>query len=333
MRFSVIVPCYNSKNTISNALNSIKCQTYVDFEVIIVDDGSTDETADVCKGFARKDDRFKYIYQENKGVSAARNLGIEYAKGDFLVFLDSDDIYSREYLSTFDALIKSYHDFNNFWAEYLEVKSTDHGINCESKYESSYFSTLDRSDISPLPALWNKAFRTSIVREHNIKMRENLSLGEDFIFNYEYLDAAGTRIAHSDAQIYYYTKSNNDSLDSKYRNNLLEIFQTIESVMYKYLIKWKFDEKKLQQYYEYVFYNRIKVLYNTYRPECTLTKREKIKYNNSILHSKDFNNAFKKINCYINPFYKIAYKIGSWRLISLLDKLVIIKKHIKRQTL
>ncbi len=326
MKFSIIVPCYNSELTVATSLHSIKCQTYNDFEVIIIDDGSTDDTGNICKKFASKDHRFKYFYQENKGVSAARNKGINSSQGDFILFLDSDDSYAPEYLSTFNDIINSYNDFNNFWVGYHEVENNNTKTACCASENKLHISKSDRNNSLILPALWNKAFRKSIVDKYNIRMYENLSLGEDFVFNYEYLDVAGLEIAHTDAQVYYYTKSSNDSLDSKYRSDLLEIFKTLESVMYKYFIKWDFNEIQLQRYYEYVFYNRIKVLYNTYRPECSLGRKDKLKFNRKVLRSNEFIEALYKIDCYINPFYKLAYKIGSWRLIQLLDKLVKFKK-------
>ena len=89
---SVIIPTYNREKFLPYALGSVKNQTYKDWELIIVDDGSTDNTEKVCKEFAKTIDQpVKYIYQENQGVAGARNTGLKHAQGEFIAFLDSDD--------------------------------------------------------------------------------------------------------------------------------------------------------------------------------------------------------------------------------------------------
>lgn len=93
---SVIIPAYNRANYVTKAIDSVLAQTYTDYEIIVVDDGSTDNTKDVLQPYM---DRINYIYQENRGVSAARNTGIQVASGNWMAFLDSDDIWLPEKLS------------------------------------------------------------------------------------------------------------------------------------------------------------------------------------------------------------------------------------------
>ena len=106
LKFSIILPTYNRAEMIQNAINSVLKQTYKDWELIIVDDGSTDKTKDVIDKFIEKDNRVKYLYQKNQERSAARNNGIKEAKGDWICFLDSDDIYHVNHLEEFKNLIK-----------------------------------------------------------------------------------------------------------------------------------------------------------------------------------------------------------------------------------
>ena len=94
---SVIIPTYNRAHLVGRAIKSVLNQTYRDFEIIVVDDGSTDNTKDIIKEFQKKDKRIKYIpYEKNKGGSAARNTGIKAAKGEYIAFLDSDDEWAYE---------------------------------------------------------------------------------------------------------------------------------------------------------------------------------------------------------------------------------------------
>lgn len=95
---TIVIPVFNGENTLSYSLNSLLNQTYKNFEAIIVDDGSIDNTSDIAKKYSFDDRRFKYHYQENAGVSMARNKGIELSSGDFICFLDSDDYFDNTYL-------------------------------------------------------------------------------------------------------------------------------------------------------------------------------------------------------------------------------------------
>jgi glycosyltransferase involved in cell wall biosynthesis len=109
-KVSVIVPCYNYANFISQTLNSVRQQTYQDWECIVVDDGSTDNSKDIIFSYTSRDPRFVYVYQENRGLSAARNTGIKEAKGDFLQFLDADDLIESRKLELQVLYLKEHPD-------------------------------------------------------------------------------------------------------------------------------------------------------------------------------------------------------------------------------
>lgn len=107
MQFSIIIPTYNRAELIQPTLDSVLSQTYEGWECIVVDDGSTDHTAELIRSYTEKDERFRYIYQENAERSAARNNGIRNAKGEWICFLDSDDLYQENYLMELTTFIKS----------------------------------------------------------------------------------------------------------------------------------------------------------------------------------------------------------------------------------
>ena len=98
MRVSIIVPVYNTAQYLSACLDSILAQTFDDFELLLVDDGSTDDSPAICDGYKAKDDRVRVFHRRNGGVSAARNLGVEQAKGDWICYVDSDDEVKPDYL-------------------------------------------------------------------------------------------------------------------------------------------------------------------------------------------------------------------------------------------
>ncbi len=106
--FSVVIPTYNRAKSIEEAVRSVLDQTFRDFELIVIDDGSTDNTSEILKPITEEDKRLKYVYQENAERSAARNHGIELSKGEYICFLDSDDIYLLEHLEMFHKTIESH---------------------------------------------------------------------------------------------------------------------------------------------------------------------------------------------------------------------------------
>ena len=98
---SIIIPVYNEEKQISHCLDSIQCQEYKNYEVIIVDDESIDKTGEICDSYAKKDKRFKVIHEANGGVSVARNKGIDVATGKLLMFVDSDDFIKPDFINNY----------------------------------------------------------------------------------------------------------------------------------------------------------------------------------------------------------------------------------------
>jgi len=122
---SVIVPCYNQGNFLAEALESLLAQTYPHWECQIIDDGSTDNTKTVAQGYVDMDSRFKYTYQENKGLSAARNLGLKIASGDYIQFLDADDLIAPEKFETQLAVFRENKVVDIVYSEYLCFDHSD----------------------------------------------------------------------------------------------------------------------------------------------------------------------------------------------------------------
>ncbi|MBO5870954.1 MAG: glycosyltransferase family 2 protein [Clostridia bacterium] len=335
MKFSVILPAFNAENTIRKTLLSLIGQTHQNFEVIIIDDGSTDNTRLICEEFTSSDNRFVYIFQPNSGVSKARNNGIEHANGDYLAFIDSDDAYHPDYLSEFVRLIDGNPECDNFWCEYNTIISTETTQSYLNEHTDNTVRYSNRKQIMTLhsnvldAALWNKVFKIDIVKNNRIKMPEHISLGEDLIFNFRFLDHTRDKIAIINKPLYNYTKSVDGSLDSKYHDNLKEIYDYIDSELLFYLKKWDISDEQMVLFYNSVLFAQERILNNTFRPQSKLSYFQKIKYNKSILKSCKFKEALLKSNCDIHPAYKFAYRIASWHLIKFLNYFSRIKKIFK----
>lgn len=338
MKFSVIIPVHNEEQTLERCLRSVQTQSFSDFEAIIVDDGSADQSSAIARKYAETDYRFRYVYQENQGVSAARNHGINKAVGEFVVFLDSDDQYKTEYLQQFNRLIAEYPECDHFWCSYESIDifgREQESFGCLDVDGKTVIS--ERAEVMSLhekaldAALWNKAFRKQLIDKYQLKMDESLSLGEDMLFNYAYLDVGRRNIVLFNYPLYIYTKAENDTLNSRYRSNLKQIYDVINHQLLYYLKKWGASSDQIAKFYNSVFFSMERVLYNTYRAECVLPSAEKKKFNNELLKSEEFQTALKLSNCSIHPLYRYAYKTGNWGLIMLLDRIVKIKRRLMRR--
>ncbi|MBU5294094.1 glycosyltransferase [Anaerosalibacter bizertensis] len=181
---SVIIPIYNGQRTIMKALNSLKNQTFKNFEVITIDDGSIDRTKEIINKYQNEDSRIKYYYQQNSGVSIARNKGFEISNGNFICFLDSDDYFENTYLEKmYERIIKTdsnvcYCGYNIVTPNYKTIKKT-----CFRKGDILAEYILGKISIPTTGWMIKKDF----LLKNNIKFTEGVSWGEDFEFFCEVL--------------------------------------------------------------------------------------------------------------------------------------------------
>ena len=186
-KISVIVPIYKVEKYLKECLESILYQSYDNFELILVNDGSPDRSGEICDEYAIKDSRIKVFHKENRGVSAARNLGIKEARGEWLCFIDADDWVDPDYLQNFIVLFSWEEDF----VIQGYVKNADEQIVSGSGFVSKFENFLEFFMYSEKNNLFNspcfKLFRKDIVDGHNVRFDENFSLGEDHIFTLEYI--------------------------------------------------------------------------------------------------------------------------------------------------
>lgn len=204
---SVIIPAYNAEKTIEKSIRSILDQSFTDLECIVVDDGSKDNTASIVKSI--DDPRLRYVYKENGGVSSTRNLGISLATGEYISFLDADDIQTDQALSSLVSAMKI-NQADMVVAGFYRVVNDK--ISNKSYFKKECLLTRDEyvSKMSNKPAeyyfgvLWNKLYRRDIIINEQLKMREDISWSEDFIFNLDYLLHINSIYILKTPVIYYY---------------------------------------------------------------------------------------------------------------------------------
>jgi len=211
-KYSIIVPIYKAEKTIEECINSILKQKIKDFEVLLVNDCSPDNSVQICQRYAEQNDRIKIIQQEiNKGVSAARNRGIDEATGEYILFIDSDDFVADDYLAVIEDNIKNnptdlfsfgMYMYYNYPNEAITMEKSDMNCNVDGKVlTNKAWDELMLTSFFAAP--WNKVFIKKIIDKHNIRFDEKCVSYEDFIFNCEYCKYINS-FAVSDEPIYYY---------------------------------------------------------------------------------------------------------------------------------
>nr|WP_317199874.1 glycosyltransferase [uncultured Psychrobacter sp.] len=182
---SVVIPVYNKEDYLEKCLDSVVNQTYLALEIILINDGSTDRSPLICKEYADRDSRIRFIDKDNQGVSITRNLGIHSSKGDWLYFLDSDDFLE---IDAFEILIKAAKSTNAdiIFFDCRRFRPTDVALDRKPIVYKEYTdlkSFLDETNLSPVSA-WLNFFRREIVLENKVVFNKNLKHNEDALFVY-----------------------------------------------------------------------------------------------------------------------------------------------------
>lgn len=229
-KYSVIIPIYNREATLARCVESLLSESREDVQILLVDDGSTDKSAEIATVYADQYSQVQYYYKENGGVSSARNFGLDLAKGQYITFIDSDDYVNPGYFSNLDA------------AEDCDLLVFAHSVlggNIAS--QDALFSLLESKEtfIERLQLLlssrqimppWNKRFQRSIIDAHHLRFLEGMQIGEDFNFCMAYAMHC-RQIGISSAQIVCNDITDQDSLSRKYRPRLdLQMLDVFEHV-------------------------------------------------------------------------------------------------------
>lgn len=331
-RISIVLPVYNAKNTIKKCLEGIENQTISDWKLLVVDDGSTDETGIILDTYAERDSRIIIYHRENQGVSESRNYAISMIDTPYFVCVDSDDYIFPDYLEILLEAKRKFPDYYNIWSGFQtvesqkQIKGKKHLLSSNAKY-----SFKERDDILFLynawmvQMPWHKLYDTKIVQQNALKMDEKLSLGEDFIFNLEYMDMIeNKKVLIINKVTYNYVISDKDSLDHKYRKDLLNIYIQNDKTFAKYLTKWEIEDWDI--FINSCFYHYVNAMRNTFHKENKEFFINKIKYNNKILKSEDFKEIYSNRTCYLNKYYDRAYRSGNYIFVRILDYIVKIRK-------
>lgn len=229
---SIIVPCYNAEKQINRCLNSVLAQSFKDFELIIVDDGSNDKSAEVLFQYSASDSRIKIFTQTNQGPSAARNLGITKSTGAYILFIDIDDFIGRSYIEDFlqsgiedDCLYVQGHTvaYPTGETKVFEVPS-ERGV-------QSFYDSISKGKLLHHGFPWGKLFHSYIIKNNSIRFIESITYKEDLVFFLEYMKYCN-HVKFIPKSSYHYTV-NKGSLSHRKQpiNSLISTYLTIKELL------------------------------------------------------------------------------------------------------
>lgn len=208
-KYSIVVPVYNVEEYLHACIQSVLAQSAeADYELLLIDDGSTDRSGALCDDFAAADDRVRVIHSANHGVSHARNLGIGEAAGDYILFLDADDLWEEDMLSVLSGLAEKDPDMMVFADRRLLsdgtlVPDVQEPVIPAGEPGTEYLTRLFSAGAVPRAYCWCYAFRRELLSGNQIRFREDMKVSEDFVLVYQCLAAAGSVVGTS-APLYRY---------------------------------------------------------------------------------------------------------------------------------
>jgi glycosyltransferase involved in cell wall biosynthesis len=232
--FSVIVPVYNCEHYVEKCISSIVCQSFDDYEILIIDDGSTDSSLDKVRVLERKYRNVKVFSQKNGGVSSARNCGINNARGEYIIFIDSDDWVDTEYFSMAYEILRLGFDgviFNYFTVEGSAKNKVRLIEGCKHLSDDNLESLLLLSKITNGPC--DKIFKRELYKTNHILFPEGISVGEDALVTYNLLKQSNSIVLSSEAYLNYRYHIDSVTKSQVTKKKLEDILYVARAISYK----------------------------------------------------------------------------------------------------
>lgn len=306
VKISVIVPVFKVEKYIIDCIKSILSQSFRDFQLILVDDGSPDRSGEICDKFALKDNRVSVIHKKNQGVSSARNCGITNALGEWICFVDSDDTIDCGYLenlylgvkhnSNIDFAISGYRNVDGNLVE-LSTHKFESNLDSSDLYQLFLLSEKNNTLNSPVC----KLFKKDIIIKNNLEFDSSLSYGEDHIFVLDYFKYIKSYYISNCADYNYFHRSNNNSSLTNSACNAEKMILYVEQVKKRYeVLRTLLISKKYSDVYNHQLHDHlIRATYHLF-----------------VSHSTSKWNLFRRICILCNgiesklptsPFYKLIW--------------------------
>lgn len=302
MKLSIIIPVYNSEKYIKRCLDSILNQSFSDFEVICLNDGSTDKSLDILKKYEKKDKRIRVFSHDNQGIARTRNKGIKLAKGEYVMFIDNDDYIDFDYLEKYYNSVKGY---DIVIGGYRRITETKKVIESRNSKETEWGKFI-------IVAPWAKIFKRNLIVKNNIEFLP-YGIGEDIFFYIQCLDKTN-KIKSIDYIGYnwFYNTQSVSNTDHKGLNDDIDIIFLINS------IKKKITDNNIDKITLEYFYVRLAFYYLLYSGRYSSRYRFKKEYNYIINYLNEnipnYRNLLKK-NIPYDEDYKVKFILKMFTVI------------------
>lgn len=263
-KISIIIPVYNAEKYLKICVDSILNQTFKDFELILINDGSSDTSKEICEQYIKLDKRIYMIDQANQGVSVARNSGIDFASGEYIMFCDSDDWMEKNCLqSLYDKIISNRNidivfsgAYKDFYYNDKKIMSKIEGISEELFMNvmglERYIEYIYNSCLVLVQSPWAKLYSSKIIKSNNLYFNKNMICYEDFDFNLRFIYYSSNILFLKDIYYHYRIIKNNAGLSKRKKNDLVYEISMIHKRINQLLIKIKAKQKSID-YIESIF--------------------------------------------------------------------------------
>lgn len=314
---SIVIPVFNAEEYLAECIESILSQNYSDFELLLVNDGSTDSSKAICEDFVKKDKRVILINQENTGVSSARNNGILQAKGKYLMFCDSDDCVSPNWCSVLYTAIRKNPEslvVSNVTKNYNDLYKGE----LQSDYELLTYFELYKSGLSAYTP--NKIYNLSIIKKNNIIFDVDCNFSEDVKFNIDYFSHC-KNIILIDQKLYFYRQTY--GLTNSYRYNKFELH-----LMPFYIRLNTLKPLEISKYCDIWLYHFINLFNNVFDKRNTeMSLLQKFKFNNKMIKTEEFQYCVEKSS--ENNLLKKILKTKNYYIFWLFQKITSLKQKLR----
>ena len=280
--YSVIIPVYNAENSLDRCLISLLKANRTDVQIILINDGSVDNSEAICKKYASTNPNVFYMYQKNQGVSSARNKGIGSAKGKYILFVDSDDYVADNYFSSIDELVNTEDcDLGMFQVRWFGKRDAESQLkDGEWRGTSAVATICTWMREKKLYSLWSKVFRKELIKKNNLQFDESISISEDVCFVFLYCLHANC-VKSISKTIYCVSEENDNSLSRQHKENLGEKLLTANRVMMKGLGEVCLPKEHTQAFQKALCRNYYRSAYSAAKQlrgiDDAITRRDRIK--------------------------------------------------------
>lgn len=345
-KVSIIIPIYNVEKYLEKCLKSVIRQTYSNTEILLIDDGSTDLSAKISDEYQKRDDRIRVFHKKNGGVSSARNLGIEKAKGEWLTFVDPDDWLEENMIEKSLQIAKKYKadivQCNNYYnkekeqtkrkpikPDVLEREGEKIELLQLDILSLIYEETENKVSVGPIRGVCGKLYRKSLVE--NVKFKEQLYAFEDGNFNLITFEKAKKIVLFN--QYLYHYRRNQKSACNSYKSTWLEQIQEILKEVKNFIVNYKNENQKFEQMYntfacELFSSCLTRYFFHDDNPRTLKEKKEQLK---DYIKTETYQEVFKNINYkYLNAKQKLIVHLAKKEKIYLIYKLYQLKRRIKK---